>query len=245
MAYELLLARIEERLRAAEISERKACLNARIGVNSVRHIRSRAHAPKPDTLAKLAKELNTPPAYFLDAATTEGEPIALTRIFVRGAVQAGAWRQAIEWNGDEWYTVTAPQDDRFPGVERFGLEVRGTSMDRVYPAGTIVMVVRFGDIGRTPRSGERVVVLRRSPDSDDYEATLKEYQNDEQGRHILWPRSDDPEFQTPFILSSGDLPVSGGYEPLPARASAGDFSHAAGAPDITVSALVVGSYRRE
>lgn len=248
MAYELLLSRIEERLRALKLSERKACLMAEVGVNSIRHIRSRGHAPKPDTLRKLATVLKVPSSYLLEAAAeapADHAPIGMTTVFVRGAVQAGIWREAIEWDGDEWYSLTVPTDDRFPGIERFGLEVRGTSMDRLYPEGTIVMAVRFGDIARGPKAGERVVVLRRSQETGEYEATLKEYQVDERGRHILWPRSTDPEFQSPFILSSDELPVSQGYEPLPPIAFAGELAHSAAEPDIMVSALVVGSYRRE
>lgn len=247
MAYEVLLSRIDERLRALKLSERKACMLADVGLKTIYHIRARGHAPKPAALAALAKKaLHVPASYFLDVAAGDDEsrPIILSTVYVKGAVQAGAWRDAIEWNGDEWYSVTSPEDDRFPGIERFGLEVRGTSMDRMYPEGTIVIVVRFGDIARKPKPGERVVVLRRSP-TGEYEATLKEYQLDDRGRHILWPRSTDPEFQTPFILSEGEPPVSQDYEPLPRNISAGDLGHAAGEPDIVIAALVVGSFRRE
>jgi repressor LexA len=250
MAYELLISRIEDRLKVLGLSERKACLKAGVGLKSIYHIKARSHAPKPDTLSKLAAALGVPPAYFLDAAPQDGgedEALALDRVFVVGAVQAGVWREAIEWDGDDWYSVTPPRPktNRFPGIERFGLEVRGSSMNRKYPEGTVVIVVRFGDIARPPKKGERVVVLRRSHETGHYEATLKEYDRDEQGRHILWPRSDDPEFQTPFILSGEKLPLSGGYEPLPRTVSAGEFTHATGAPDIIISALVVGSYQDE
>lgn len=244
-----LLKRIDERLAFLRLSDRKAALRAEVGVDFIRDIRRRDHSPKADKLARLATVLGVPAAYLLDAIAPEApslkeRSIRLGNIHVKGAVQAGVWREAIEWEGDEWYSLTVPTVDRFPGIERFGLEVRGRSMDRMYPEGTIVMVVRFGDIGRDPEPGERVVTLRRSPETDLYEATLKEYQRDEQGRHILWPRSDDPEFQTAFILGDS-LPVSRGYEPMPAEVSAGAVSDSAGVPDIMVAGLVIGSFRPE
>lgn len=249
MAYELLLARIDEGRRAkGNLSERKACMLAGVGLKTISHIRKRGHAPKSDSLAKLAPVLGFPPEYLLDAAPKEPPRgrIRMFRLFVRGAVQAGIWREEIDWNGEDWYSLTVPHnDDRFPDVERFGLEVRGDSMDLVYPEGTILLVVRFGDIARHPEPGEKVIVLRRSLEMEGYEATLKEYQIDAQGRHILWPRSTNPEFQTPYILGSKQLPVSQNYEPLPQDVFAGDLGHAAGEPDIMVVALVVGSFRRE
>jgi repressor LexA len=253
MAYELLLARIDERLRALGLSERKACMNAGVGVNTIRHIRKRGHAPKATNLAKLAEALGVPPNYFLEAAAAGAEeekrassgPIRLASVFVKGDVQAGVWREALEWTPDEWFAVTVPTDERYREVERLGLLVRGTSMDRLYPDGTVVIVVRFGDLARMPHPGERVVVLRRSRNTGDFEATLKEYDRDLLGRHLLWPRSMDPEFQTPFVLGPDGLKVADFEEALPSTVRAGDLPHETGELDVFVSALVIGSYRRE
>lgn len=253
---ELLIRRIDERLAVlkaqdARNSERKLLLSAKPKLDpaTIRRIRDRGQIPGPQILARLEVALGVPAGFFIEAVTdrhgSTGQ-ITYATIYVKGAVQAGVYREAIEWNGDEWYSLTIPMNhDRFPGVERFGLEVRGNSMNRIYPEGSIVLVVRFGDIGRGPKSGERVVVLRRSEHSNEYEATLKEYELDAAGRHVLWPRSTDPEFQTPFVLSDGMLPVSQGYEPLPPAVSAGDLTHAAGEPDIVIAGLVVMSVRNE
>lgn len=253
MSVEVLLRRIDERLRqlkAADpkMSERRILMSQELDFATIRRIRNRGQTPGVVILGKLETALRVPPGYLTEAVSDReavAGPIKLTRIYVKGAVQAGIYRDAIEWDGDEWYSMTVPTDDRFPGVERFGIEVRGNSMNAVYPEGTVVLVVRFGDIARGPKSGERVVALRRSAETGEFEATLKEYQLDGQGRHILWPRSDDPDFQSPFILSSAQVPVSQSYEPLPTQAFAGDLSHAAGEPDVTVAALVVGSFRKE
>lgn len=117
-------------------------------------------------------------------------------------------------------------------------------MDRVYPEGTIVVCIRYSDIGREPKAGERVICLRRDAGGE-YEATIKEYQVDEQGRHILWPRSADPEFQQPIVLTGPTLPVAAGQEVLPSTVSAGRIFDDGGEPDLVIAALVTGSWRRE
>jgi transcriptional regulator with XRE-family HTH domain len=247
MAYEKLLRVIEEGRERRGLTERKMLLGAGVGLRAIYYMREKEHAPRQDTLVKLAKFLGHHPSEFFDLAA-EGKPAApavgpLSRVLVRSDVQAGVWRESTEWPADEWYSVIAPADTRFPGVERFGLVVKGTSMDRSYPDGTIVIVVRFADISVAPTTGQRVVVLRRDRRSGEFEATLKEYERDDRGRHILWPRSSDPEFQTPIILT-GQAPTSFGDENVPTTVSI-DHSDQVGEPDIQIFALVVGSYRPE
>ncbi|MEJ0017497.1 MAG: S24 family peptidase [Acetobacteraceae bacterium] len=249
MANEELLRRIDEHLARTNLSDRKASLRAQAGADFIRDLRRRGkRMPAADALVRLARAIGAAPEYLLEAveknvAPPEG-PIALTSITVRGAVQAGVWRSALEWPEDERFNVTVPTDDRYPaGIPRFGLLVRGSSMDKLYPEGTIVVVIPLGDLGRTPNDGERVVVLRRDRKTGEYEATLKEFGKDQRGRILLWPRSSDPEFQSPIILG-GQVPISFGDEPMPASAIAGNL-HDAGEPDIMITALVVGSYRPE
>jgi transcriptional regulator with XRE-family HTH domain len=243
-----LLRRIEGRLTELGISERKACMRANVGVDFVRDIRRRDHSPKVDKLSRLAKVLEVPAAYLseaiTEAPTTAGAPFAMTTILVRGAVQAGIWNEATEWPADEWSAVTVPSDLRYPGIDRFGLLVCGNSMDRLYPAGTVVIGVRFSDLAREPKPGERVVVMRRSRLTGEYEATLKEYEIDAQGRHILWPRSSDPEFQAPIVLN-GPAPLADSTNKIPIMAAKSDPAGSAGDADIAIVALIVGSYRTE
>lgn len=222
-------------------------MNAKLNPEFIRDLRRRPHSPGVDNLARLAVALGVPPAYLIEAIEPETDglhPTRLATIHVRAAVQAGAWREAVEWKSEEWFAVTVPVDDRFPGAPVYGLQVRGNSMDLIYPDGTVVLVVPFFDVGRLPEAGEKVVVLRRSI-SGEYEATLKQYEVDKQGRHVLWPRSSDPEFQSPIILEGDDPPVALAGNGLPTAESAGAFDHAAGHPDLVISALVIGSYRRE
>ncbi len=250
MPVELLIERIDGRLaelRASEgASERGLLTSAKLDGATIRRIRDRGQIPGPAILAKLEAALRVTPGYFIESVTdrlsvAQGTP--LQSVYVRGEVQAGVWREAAEWRPTDWFAIMVPVDPRIPdNVERFGLLVRGRSMDRLYPEGTVVIAVRYWDIRRQPRSGDKVVVLRRSVRTGEFEATLKEYEHDAQGRHILWPRSTDPTFQAPFVLRSEHLPLADGDEGVPAAVSA---DHDAGETDLRITGLVVGSYRPE
>lgn len=243
MSYDLLLSRIKERLDALGLSERKACLKADVGINTIRHIRVRGHAPKPTALSKLAVALGVPPSYFLDAAGAQDveasektSPIAaINTVYVKGMVQAGLWQEALEWSPAEWQPVYVPADERYKNIDKFGLLVHGDSMNKVYPEGSIVIAVRLSDLGRMPRSGERVVVLKRMNGCSNMEATVKRYEVDKDGRSILWPESYDPLYQTPIILN--DVADNISTDGL-------DADHGCH-QDIDICAVVIGSYRPE
>lgn len=67
MSQGLLLERIEDRLRATGLSERKACLKAGLKVDAIRTIR-RGNHPRASTLQALAAVLGVSPSYLLDVA---------------------------------------------------------------------------------------------------------------------------------------------------------------------------------
>lgn len=235
MAYELLISRIAKCLDQAGLSETAACEAAGVGVNTIRHIRKRGHSPKIENLRKLALTLGVPATYFLEAAAVgdegdiTGQLTNLQTIFVKGAVQAGVWTEAVEWPPIDWFPVYTPVNIKYPEAEKFGLVVRGDSMNKVYPDGSIVIAVRFSDIASMPKPGQRVVVVQRSVNG--FEATVKRFDTDPSGRVILWPESYSPEYQQPLII---DRP-----------AATFDGAPSACAPDISIEALVIGSYRNE
>jgi repressor LexA len=146
--------------------------------------------------------------------------VNLTVVPVIGAVEAGVWREAMEWPPDKQFYIQVPEDKRFSGLSRQALEVAGPSMNRLYPQGTYVIVVSLLEVGRDPEPGERVVCQRRNR-TGQVEATIKEYVVSE-GRRYLWPRSFHPDHQTPIPL-----------EPSPEN------------EEVRVTALVTGSYRPE
>ncbi|WP_338662604.1 S24 family peptidase [Pararoseomonas sp. SCSIO 73927] len=250
MSIETLIARLEERvkvLRASDpkFSERAFLRNAELDEATLRRIRDRRQVPSPAVLARLEGAFGTAPGYLIEAVTGRtavANSLALEAVYVRGAVQAGVWREAVEWASAEWFPIMVPTDKRLPAnVERFGLLVRGNSMDRLYPEGTVVVVVRYHDLRRQPRPGDRVVVLRRNPRTFEFEATLKELQIDKDGRVLLWPRSSAPEFQAPFIIH-GEPQVNRleGSSPADFVPNEGEDN-----AELIITGFVIGSYRPE
>jgi transcriptional regulator with XRE-family HTH domain len=143
------------------------------------------------------------------------------RLFLKGEVAAGVWKEAVELPEEEWEVFHGRADVKAELQHRFGLRVIGDSMNELYPHGTIVECVStFGHIEALP--GRRVVIVRKRADGMS-EATVKELALDESGHLWAIPKSTNPSF-TPFRVS-------------------GDQDK-----DITetrVAAVVVGSYRPE
>ena len=183
--------RIKEFRELAKLSQERLAEMLGTTHPTVQRIENGKQALTDAWLYKFAKALKRRPAELLRVSASEA-----TSCKVIGDVAAGVFKEALEWDEDQQYDVGLYRDDRFPGAPRFALEVRGNSMNRLYPPGSIVVCVKFGDIGRDAKPGERVVVQRYA--HDEVEATLKELVQDEHGRKWLWPRSTDPEFQQPW-----------------------------------------------
>lgn len=110
-----------------------------------------------------------------------------------GEVQAGAWTEvAEEYAPEEFVPIYLAG---FEGAQLFALRIRGPSMDRHYPDGTMVIVCPAAEIG--VREGDHVVVRRRRGGL--VETTIKEVVK-EKGGIALWPRSSDPAHQEPIRL---------------------------------------------
>ncbi|MFT8484278.1 MAG: helix-turn-helix domain-containing protein [Gluconobacter cerinus] len=187
-------------------------------------LKGKSKNPEASKLARIAQVLGCTSDDLLGKGASV-TPIHTTRIEVRGDVQAGVWREAIEWPAVDWYAITVPIDTAYQGFHRYGLKVCGQSMNKVFPEGSVVVVINFGDLGRLPKTGDFVVAVQRCEKTDQYEATVKAVQIRDDGTVILWPQSWDPAFQTPVVL-----PPQDGHD------------HA-GVPDVAIQALVVGSYQ--
>lgn len=146
------------------------------------------------TYAKLARVYGMPTWKLSGEAPEPAQPEA---IWVAGDVQAGAFREALEWDRGDWYQVDVPVPPRFKRVAK-ALEVRGNSMDKEYREGAVVIWVPMLD-ARPPRDGDHVIVYSYSSDGM-VEATVK-LLREHDGKKWLWPQSNDPEHQSPIDLS--------------------------------------------
>jgi len=223
----------------------------RAWINQIREATGHAYARiaresglAPSTLVRF---MNDEESVHSLSATTEGKILnkygarpeqahALERItnFIRvpvvGVVQAGLWQ--AHFMPDEYVPedyVMAPVDPRYPEIQRVAFKVMGDSMDLLYPQGTIVLAVRFYDLARPPKTGEKVIVVRQTDGVE--EATVKEIELLADGRVALWPRSSNPEHSMALIVP----------EMHSLLAFPDDGAH----PEVRIEALVVQSIRLE
>lgn len=165
---------------------------------------------RADSAARYGRAFNVPPEWILFGKGSPGraEPRPPKPIYLRGYVQAGLWQPNWEWEGeaDTWQEVVIPRPDRLRGIDLFALEVRGESMNRVFPPGTILICAGILDLPDR-KSGDPVIV-RRWNDSGDIEMTCKELRLEDDGSAWLWPRSTRPEFQQPIQITAPPPPVA-------------------------------------
>ena len=179
--------------------------------------KTNADVLKPGTIYKIRKSVGESLiGSAIDSGQVELTAIPqLSTVKVVGVVEAGAWRD-VESTMKELFSIAIPPGAA-AGTEKYGLEVRGESMNRRYPHGTIVVCVKAIEAGREPKEGERVIVERTQ--NGLVEATVKEWRDGK-----LWPDSDDPDHQEPL-----DVPKES------------EDGHEA----VTITGYVVGSYRPE
>jgi phage repressor protein C with HTH and peptisase S24 domain len=195
-----------ERLKAARMAagyeSAKAAAEA-IGVPVATYTQhENAHRGLPAERARhYARFFDTTPEWLLygrgpsDDNSTDRGIFPLTRqIPVRGVVQAGAWAEVVsDDQPTDWVAFEAPEYNR---AELFALDVRGPSMNRVYPDGCRVICAVPAEAGL--RDQDYVAVRRRRGSL--VETTLKQLVVEKDGSLSLYPRSTDPAHQTPMRL---------------------------------------------
>ncbi|MGR3839714.1 MAG: LexA family protein [Cognatishimia sp.] len=165
------------------------------------------------------------------AGSADKRRLRFQEVQIIGAVQAGAWREVMEWDLADQYAEYVPESRRYPGLPRFGLEVAGDSMDQKFDDGWKVICVRFSDLGRSPRDKDYIVCQRVDP-SGAIEATLKRLNIREDGAMWLLPESTNPEY---LPIRLGALADYGDEIPLRAHVSA---SPLANGEDVEIVAIV-------
>lgn len=183
-----------------------------------------SHALSAKTMAKLRLIYEAPVAVSNVDRVVYSEPVPLA-----GTIQAGVWHDTGLFSQDltPEFLMIAP-DERYPGIKRWAFRVRGDSMDLLYPDGTIVVAISFFDLCRAPKTGDKVIAIRKMNGME--EATLKEIEILEDGSVALWPRSSNPRFSQAIIITDSqdlELPDDGCHT------------------DYRIEALVIQSIRRE
>lgn len=160
-----------------------------------RKLREIAHALKvsPDWLLGIIDTKNESGTSFSEQRNPEAVPIDLFPVKLKGLVEAGVWREAIELLEEDQRTYLFRRRPNFDGFERMALEIHGESMNRYYPPGTVVDTIKLAYAPRDIEiiDGDHVVVQRVRHGL--YETTIKEFRDG-----ALWPCSTDPRHQDPI-----------------------------------------------
>lgn len=176
-----------------------------------------------ELMQRISEALGCDPRDLLSgpAGIIAGDGSPIERVTVIGEVQAGAFHALDElaWDDDRAFQIAVPSPDVYRGAKRFGLVVRGPSMNLRYLEGDILICVRVDDIDVEPPIGSRVIVYRTRQDGQ-IEVTCKKLA-EKNGGIWLVPESSDPEFQAPVKLDDGN------------------------GSTVSIHAVVVGSYRSE
>lgn len=114
-------------------------------------------------------------------------------LLIKGTVQAGLWMREAHLPPEDWKPSGLPVPPEYRDSDPFVLKVVGSSMDEVYPDGTLIVCVSTLRMGRELRSGDRVVVQRKNRNGE-FEITVKQYAV-EGARKWLVARSTKPEFR--------------------------------------------------
>jgi transcriptional regulator with XRE-family HTH domain len=115
-------------------------------------------------ISKIAKVLDVPANQVLSWNLTNEEIIK-----VIGQAAAGAWVKNPFWIESRQYTIGSVSDDRFPGVERFGLEVNATDSDRK----SVAVLVPIEHLPGPLDIGRQYLVQRRN-DIGESELTIRQ-----------------------------------------------------------------------
>lgn len=203
---------------ATLIAERKLnprALSRLVGDNPylVRDIMSgKSRNPRSDTLSAIASALDVPLSSILKGDAGDfSQPIWVAPSFlpVKYRVCAGAW---VEMDDAAQIYPAAAQpvapDARYSQWPQWLEEVQGDSIDLLIKPGSFAHVVDTIEMGYAARDGDLVVVERRRDGGALRERTIKQVVI--AGRRIeLWPRSNNPQWSTPLVISLGAKPDDG------------------------------------
>lgn len=206
-----ILERIHIRLQKLGLDAAPASTAAGLSKDAIRNIERAVKAGKEEagtstsTIMALAPVLKTTASWLLEASGPEEADEALPPIRVvpvAAHIQAGAWNETWEWDQSDRYTVAIPDDESYRGLRLYAAEARGTSMNRRWAEGTVLVFTNVFDTQEPPIPGKRYIVERKRA-SGEAEHTVKLLYRDEDGKFWLMPESDDPRHQAPISIEDG------------------------------------------
>lgn len=181
-----------------------------------RHHENGTRSYGPDAAKKYGRAFKVKAGWLLGIDGIDDSPVVNAgevqdRLVVNGSVEAGVWRESRQWNDERQFTIIGQPTVPVKG-KRFGLVVKGKSMDLLFEPDSVLDCVSIFDADTPPESGDVVIVERVRPDGL-RELTVKEYLV-ENGIHYVVPRSTLPEFSGRIEVGKPDAnhPDEGGVQ---------------------------------
>lgn len=193
--YELLRKLVQEKLPNHK-SARSVSMQATDKRNPdlVRNLLEGTDSAFPSVFS-LCNVLDIPLASVLKGVQIAERP-AREWLTVNGEVEAGLFRPHPEWSGDDWYQVEVEYLDS--GRPHHGLVVRGNSMEKRLPPGTILRCEDMIGSDLIFRDGDYVIVEKNIGGL--FELTCKRLSQRQDGAWELIAESDRPEFRDPIYI---------------------------------------------
>lgn len=189
-------------------SAKALSLEAKLGETAIKDILSgKSKKPQMDTITAIAGVLAVPVSAFVkDVEGLEPRPASAAgeiMLPVRYRAGAGEWQPVEDF--DQTEPVMKPVRDLkgYEGIPQWLELVVGNSMNRELPPGSHVHVIDAIHIMYEPRHGDLVIAERSKAQGAFIERSVKQVEIHANGMVQLWPRSFDPMYQSPLILSQG------------------------------------------
>lgn len=161
-----------------------------------KYLRGDVDNPRGNTLEKLAGALDTTVTY-LQTGLTDKKPLSSRGIPYRGEVAAGVWVEVGDGlvEPEEWLPFNPlPQ---YPEGAVYCLTVRGDSLDRIAPPGTVLVCIDLYASGIVVKDGDLVIVQRAKAQDGLLEMTAKRV-HQVKGGFELRPESTNPRWHPVF-----------------------------------------------
>lgn len=155
--------------------------------------------PRPKTLDAIARATGKPLAWLQNGGEEAVAATASPGLKVVGEVAAGTWLEA-SLTFETFYEPVAP-DPEYPVQGQRLYKISGNSINRIAANGEYLHAVELHQGGLTPEHGDLVIVRRLQHGLAEYTAkTLVS----EDGRWLLRPESDDPDWQNDIHMDGDD-----------------------------------------
>lgn len=146
--------------------------------------------PTPERLRNLAVFLGVGYEWLATGRKPRGESVPGLPLW--GEIAAGVWSEVAESQDNDVERVPVAPDARYPADAQFALRVRGNSIDKIAPDGSILTCVDIHEAGLEVRIGDLVCVERTR--NGLVETTIKTVRRGKKSLE-LWPESTDPAHQ--------------------------------------------------